>query len=217
MDSNLIEKMVFKNKKIFFILCIAVLSYSNANAQFKEQGHIKYLKLYNKESTAASFLPVSILVGSIFYLINPEVMYENKRLYAGITKEFSVGFGKLGEHRFAVEYSLVFGGNIRNHLRFSYKYDLLLKNNIQPSHMVQGTGVISLGAGYFTDFKAKGIFPELTYGYSLRNHKILIYPHVKLRHTFMFGKDNSDKTDISFGIIFGIANPFIDVNIRREN
>ena len=83
--------------------------------------------------------------------------------------------------------------------------------------MIQGTGVISIGAGYFTDFGAKGIFPELTYGYSLRNHKILIYPHIKIRHTFMFGKDNSDKTDISFGIIFGIANPFIDVNIRREN
>ncbi len=60
-------------------------------------------------------------------------MYENKKLDASITKEFSIGFGKLGEHRFAVEYSLLFGGNIKNHLRFSYKYDLLLKENIQPS------------------------------------------------------------------------------------
>jgi hypothetical protein len=32
----------------------------------------------------------------------------------------------------------------------------------------------------------------------------------------MFGKEYPDKTDFSFGIIFGIANPFIDVNIRRE-
>jgi len=209
--------MVFKYKKIFFASLFIIILCGNTYAQFKDQNHIKYLKLYNKESTAASVLPISILVGSILYLINPEIMYENKRLYAGITKEFSIGFGKLGEHRFAVEYSLLFGGNIKNHLRFSYKYDLLLKENIQPSHMIQGTGVISLGAGYFTDFGAKGVFPELTYGYSLRNHKILIYPHVKIRHTFMFGKDNADKTDISFGIIFGIANPFIDVNIRRDN
>ena len=209
--------MVIKYKKFIFIFCIIITLCSQSYAQFQNRNHLKYLEYYNKESTAASFLPVSILVGSILYLINPEIMYENKKLYAGITKEFSIGFGKLGEHRFAAEYSLLFGGNIKNHLRFSYKYDLLLKENIQPSHMIQGTGVISIGAGYFTDFGAKGIFPELTYGYSLRNHKILIYPHIKIRHTFMFGKDNSDKTDISFGIIIGIANPFIDVNIRRDN
>jgi hypothetical protein len=117
----------------------------------------------------------------------------------------------------AAEYSLILGGNIKHYLRFSYKYDLLLKDNIKPSHMLQGTGVLSLGAGYFTDFNGKGIFPELTYGYSIRNHKLLFYPHIKLRYTYVFGKDKINKADISFGIIFGIANPFIDVNIRRDN
>jgi len=53
--------------------------------------------------------------------------------------------------------------------------------------MLQGTGVVSLGAGYFTNFSKQGLFPELTYGYSLRNHKILIFPHIKIRHAFMFG------------------------------
>jgi hypothetical protein len=209
--------MNLEYKKIFFFSCVIFLFCSNFYAQFKVTypNHQKYLD-YHKESTTESFLPISLVAASIFYLINPEIMYENKKLYAGITKEFSIGFGKLGEHRFAAEYSLILGGNIRNHLRFSYKYDLLLKN-IEPSHNVQGTGVVSFGAGYFTDFGSKGVYPEITYGYSLRNHKLLIYPHVKLRHTFMFDRTKSDNTDLSFGIIFGIANPFIDVNIRRDN
>lgn len=209
--------MVFKYKKNVFLLCIIFLLCSHSYAQFKNQNHLEYLNYYHKESVTSSFLPISIIASSIFYLINPEIMLENRKLYAGITKEFSIGFGKLGEHRIAAEYSLVLGGNIRNHLRFSYKYDILLKKGIQPSHMIQGTGVVSIGAGYFTDFGSKGIFPEITYGYSLRNHKLLIYPHIKIRHTFIFEKDKHDNTDFSFGIIFGIANPFIDVNITREN
>ncbi|MGH2574822.1 MAG: hypothetical protein ACRDFC_03875 [Ignavibacteria bacterium] len=82
--------------------------------------------------------------------------------------------------------------------------------------MLQTTEVISIGAGYFTNFDKKGFFPELSYGYSIRNHKLLIYPHIKFRHTFM-KKDIPDISDLSFGIIFGIANPFIDVKIRREH
>jgi hypothetical protein len=208
--------MLYKYKKICLALSAVIVICSNSSAQFKDpfRAHLKFSE-FRVQSAAASFLPISIIAGSIFYLINPEIMYENKKLYAGITKEFSVGFGKLGEHRFAVEYSLILGGNIRNHLRFSYKYDMLLKN-IEPSHNVQGTGVVSFGAGYFTDFGNKGIYPEITYGYSLRNHKLLIYPHVKIRHTFMFDRTKPDNTDFSFGIIFGIANPFIDVNIRRD-
>jgi hypothetical protein len=111
---------------------------------------------------------------------------------------------------------MIFGGNIKHRIRFSYKYDILLKSGIEPSHMLQGTSVFSLGAGYFTDFHGKGLFPEITYGYSIRNHRLLLYPHVKFRHTFMIDKDKPDITDFSFGIILGIANPFIDVNIRRK-
>lgn len=167
-------------------------------------------------SKTASVLPISIGVLTAVYLLNPLVEYVDRKVYAGLTKEISVGFGKFGEHRTAVEYSMVFGGNIRHYLRFSYKYDILLKPGIEPSHMLQGTPVFSVGAGYFTDFKGKGIFPELTYGYSIRNHKFLFYPHIKLRHTFMLTKDKADITDFSFGVMLGIANPFIDVDIRRK-
>ncbi len=200
---------------LILFLFISCVFYSQSN--FSNGQQISLLNKYNTTSQVSSFTTVSVGLGTVLYLINPIVLYDNKRIYAGITKELSVGFGKFGEHRFAFEYSFVFTGNISHHLRFSYKYDLLLKEKIEPSHTLQGTSVLSLGAGYFTNFNKQGFFPELTYGYSLRNHKILIYPHIKIRHTFMFRKQDSDITDISFGIIFGFANPFIDVNIKKRN
>ncbi|HEY3252247.1 MAG TPA: hypothetical protein VGK25_14150 [Ignavibacteria bacterium] len=159
---------------------------------------------------------VSIAAAIGLYLLNPIVIYESKKLYMGITKEFSIGFGYFGEHRIGVEYSFIIGGNIRNYLRASYKYDMLLNKNLKPSNSLQGTGVFSIGAGYFYDFDKHGAFPEFTYGYSLRNHKLLLYPHIKLRHTFMFKKEYPDITDISFGLMVGIANPFIDLKIRKK-
>jgi hypothetical protein len=197
---------------LFSLFCCDICSQQNIS----EHQPVLLLNKENTTTSTSSFTTVSVGLGAVLYLINPIVLYENKKIYAGITKELSVGFGKFGEHRFAFEYSFVFTGNISHHLRFSYKYDLLLKQNIEPSHTLQGTGVLSLGGGYFTNFNKQGFFPELTYGYSLRNHKILIYPHIKIRHTFMFRKQDSDITDISFGIIFGFANPFIDVNIKKR-
>lgn len=199
----------------------------NINSQVNLQQNFSLTGLKLKKSTyeyklpdltgkTSSVLPISIGVLAAIYLLNPMAEYTDRKVYAGLTKEFSIGFGKLGEHRTAIEYSMVFGGNIRHYLRFSYKYDILLAAGIEPSHMLQGTGVVSVGGGYFNDFNGAGIFPEITYGYSIRNHKLLFYPHIKLRHTFMFSKDKSDITDISFGVILGIANPFIDVDIKRK-
>ncbi|HAX47585.1 MAG TPA: hypothetical protein PK605_12475 [Ignavibacteria bacterium] len=206
-----------------FLLFIAFNAYSQVNLQ--QNFSLTNLKLKSKTTErklpglagkTSSVLPISIGVLTAIYLLNPLVEYTDRKVYAGLTKEVSVGFGKLGQHRTAAEYSMVFGGNIRHYLRLSYKYDILLAAGIQPSHMLQGTSVISVGAGYFTDFKGRGIFPEITYGYSIRNHKLLFYPHVKIRYTYMLTKDKPSITDLSFGVILGIANPFIDVNIRRK-
>ncbi|MCC7159099.1 MAG: hypothetical protein IT281_06150 [Ignavibacteria bacterium] len=197
---------------IMIIILVSACTF-NSFSQFKFNENYK---IFDKGSRNSSVLPVSIGILTAVYLLNPQIEYTNKKIYAGLTKEFSVGWGKLGEHRTAVEYSLIFGGNLRHYLRFSYKYDFLLSPGIQPSHMLQGTSVISFGGGYFTDFNGNGAFPEITYGYSIRNHKFLFYPHIKLRHTFMFRKDKPDITDFSFGVILGIANPFIDVDIQRK-
>ena len=199
----------------------------NVNSQVNLQQNFSLTNLKLKSTSAShklpelsrktsTVLPISIGVLTAIYLLNPMVEYTDRKVYAGLTKEISVGFGKLGEHRTAFEYSMVFGGNIRHYIRLSYKYDILLSEGIEPSHMLQGTSVVSIGGGYFTDFKGKGIFPELTYGYSIRNHKLLFYPHVKLRYTYMLTKDKPSITDISFGVILGIANPFLNVDIRRK-
>ena len=217
-----LKSITYKSAALI-MLFIALNSYSQVNLQqnfslteLKLKNTKKDHKLPELAGKTSSVLPVSIGVLTAIYLLNPLVEYTDRKVYAGLTKEVSIGFGKLGEHRTAAEYSIIFGGNIRHYLRLSYKYDILLADGIEPSHMLQGTSVISVGAGYFTDFKGKGIFPEITYGYSIRNHKLLFYPHVKLRHTFMLTKDKPSITDISFGVILGIANPFIDVDIRRK-
>jgi len=209
-----------KNKlmKIITYLILILLISGNIYSQnyFSDSQPVSLFDKENTNTSAFSITTVSIGIAAILYLINPIVLYDNKKVYAGITKELSVGFGKSGEHRFAFEYSYIFTGNNPSHLRFSYKYDFLLKDKIEPSHMLQGTGVISTGAGYFTNFNKTGFFPELTFGYSLRNHKLLIFPNVKIRHTFMINKNATDITDISFGIILGFANPFTEVNIKRN-
>jgi hypothetical protein len=161
------------------------------------------------------FIPVSIGVASFFYLLNPIILYENDKVALGVTKEFSIGFGDFGEHRFAFEYSYIFRQNYDHHFRLSYKYDYFLTSGIEPSNMLQGTGVVTFGAGYFNGITYHGFFPEITYGYSIRNHKLLIYPHMKLRYTYIVQENKSNITDFSFGIMVGFANPFIDKKIRR--
>ncbi len=194
--------------------------FSQSEFPFRENNFYKKSRLQNNNAevyrSGSTVLPISIGVITAIYLINPIFELSDRKLYLGLTKELSFGWGKLGEHRTSAEYTMIFGGNVRHHLRFSYKYDFLLRTGIQPSHMLQGTSVISAGAGYYTDFNSNGIFPEITYGYSIRNHKLLFYPHIKLRHTFITDKEKPDITDLSFGIILGIANPFIDLDIRRK-
>lgn len=202
-----------KYSVLFVILFLYPYNSRGQETYINTNNALHFISDQNKSSAT---LPLSIGVVSVLYLINPVLIYENKKVYAGITKEVSLGWGKMGEHRTAFEYSLILGGQLRHFIRFSYKYDILLDKKIEPSHMLQSVPVISAGAGYFNDFRGGGVFPELTYGYSIRNHKLLIYPHIKLRHTFMLNQDKPDITDISAGIMIGFANPFIDVNIRRK-
>jgi hypothetical protein len=206
-------------QKIIINIILLLFTCSNSYSQINSSTSQPNL-LPDKENTINSAASSSVLyigAAAFLYFLNPILIYENKRIYAGITKELSAGFGKMGQHRLALEYSLIFTGNISHHFRLSYKYDLLFDSKIEPSNNLQGTSALSIGGGYFTNFDKQGIFPELTLGYSLRNHKVLIFPHIKIRHTFMFKKQDSDITDISFGIILGIANPFMDIKIRRDN
>jgi hypothetical protein len=201
-----------KNCLILFLFVIIVCSINSQNILLNPEKN----KTHFSAGSVGSLYPISIAAAAGLYLLNPILVYDDKRLFMGITKEFSIGFGYFGEHRFSFEYSFIVSGRIRHHIRTGYKYDILLKENIKPSNSLQGTGVLSIGGGYFNDFDKQGAFPEVSFGYSLRNHKLLIYPHIKLRHTFMFAREDTDITDISFGFMLGIANPFIDLKISRS-
>ena len=174
------------------------------------------IHLFKKNETTNATLPLAIGLVSILYLVNPIILLEDKRVSAGLTKEISLGFGYFGEYRIGAEYSIIIRESQRNHLRLSFKYDILLKD-VKPSNMLQSSSVISIGGGYFTDFDGYGFFPELSFGYSIRNDKFLFYPHLKLRHTIMTEKNKSNITDFSFGILIGFANPFIDLKIRNKH
>jgi hypothetical protein len=200
-------------RKNIAILLILLLASSTGSQNILPQP--EYHKKYKETKSASTLYPVSLAAAIGLYLLNPILVYDDKSLSMGITKELSVGFGYFGEHRLGFEYSFIVSGRIRHHFRFGYKYDYLL-SDLKPSNTLQGSAVVSFGTGYFTDFEKNGIFPEITFGYSLRNHKLLIYPHLKLRHTFMFKAGNTDVTDFSFGFMVGIANPFIDVKIRQK-
>ena len=164
---------------------------------------------------SASTLPIAIGVISFLYLLNPIVLFENDKISGGITKEVSLGFGDFGQHRFSGEYSYLFRQDLSSNFRLAYKYDFLLKSGIRPSNFLQGTPVLTVGAGYFTNFSNHGFFPELAFGYSIRNHKLLFYPNIKIRYTYV--KNGSGISDISAGIVLGFANPFIDMKIRRDD
>ena len=160
-------------------------------------------------------IPVALGVVGFFYLLNPIVLFENDKIALGITKEVSVGFGYFGQDRLSFEYSFIFRDDHTSHFRLGYKHDFIMAD-ILPSNFLQSTGVLTLGASGFTDLDGYGISPEVAYGFSFRNDKLLIYPHVKGRYTYTFGEQRSNIIDFSFGLMLGIANPFTDLKIRRS-
>ena len=202
------------NVIILFLLICLLPSIGKAQeslvAPFNNTLHLKDIS-----ETGNSTLPIGIGVATFLYLFNPIALFQNNKIGGGLTKEISIGFGYFGEHRLATEYSYIFREGSSSHLRFGYKYDLLLKNNLTPSNLLQGTSVISFGTSYFYDFEFHGVSPEISYGYSIRNDKLLIYPNLKIRYTYL--PKGSDIFDFSVGFMIGFANPFIDLNIRRVN
>jgi hypothetical protein len=200
-----------------FILLTLIFILSNKIIFSQQLKPLYKLKLYSpkeKTVTGSSILPISIGVASFLYLFNPIVLLENNKIAGGLTKEISLGFGYFGQYRVSFEYSYLFRKDLNSNIRFGLKYDFLLKKGIKPSHLLQGTPTITLGGGYFSNFSNPGYFAESSYGYSIRNDKFLFYPNLKLRYTYVLHGANI--FDFSFGILIGLANPFIDLKIRRK-
>jgi hypothetical protein len=137
----------------------------------------------------------------VMMVVNPIVTYEDKRFDFGLTRELTLGFGKQGEYRVSAEYSYLFKDAYRHQLRISAKYDIM--SHISRGDFISSRSVITFGAGYFIDGSGKGLFPEITAGYRIGESAIILYPYIKIRHTFMLTKDKPSITDFSCGAIFG--------------
>ncbi|MBK8552034.1 MAG: hypothetical protein IPL53_13605 [Ignavibacteria bacterium] len=199
-----------------FILLVLIFLLSNKVIISQDITPLFDLKLNSpkeKTESANSTLPIAIGVAGFLYLFNPVVLIENDKIAFGFTKELSLGFGYFGQHRISAEYSYIFVNSLKSRLFIGFTEDILLKK-IKPSNTMQGTSVIALGSGYFTNFDRSGVYGDVAYGYSIRNDKLLFFPSVKLRFTYVH--NGSDILDISAGIVIGIANPFMDLKIRRS-
>lgn len=218
-------KKVIRNTVILFVLLMTFTVQSYAQSVdssvvfLKNQPELKLLKLDTENAPSLkpenSTLPLALGIVIFLYLLNPMLLVEDG-LAVGMTKELSLGFGDFGQYRLGAEYSFIFRSLNKSQLRFSGNYDILTKD-IEPSNLLQTTGALSLGGGYFTDFDSDGFFGQAAYGFSIRNDKMLIFPHVKARYTVIPTKNRNNIFDLSFGVIIGLANPFIDLNIRRKH
>ncbi|MBK8981469.1 MAG: hypothetical protein IPM38_03890 [Ignavibacteria bacterium] len=179
-------------KLIFLTILFSIVSSGTLSAQQSGSRLISenpYLN-FPQDSHQTAIENISLL--AILFPLNPIFLIENKRFYAGITKEFSVGKFPFG--RFAAEYSLIFRETRVNHLRLSYNFDIpLVAGDIAAV-------ILSAGGGYFTDFDKKGYFPQLSFGILLPATEIIaVNLYFKTRYTFMDDKSKSDIFDISLG------------------
>ena len=160
-------------------------------AQNKNCSDIKSSAFYKK-----SDVPVELaLAVAPVILINPILVFEDKKIFWGLTKEIS--FSSLRFGRLAFEYSFLFRTFNKNHLRFSYNYDFMYQQGSTWLYYA-----ISPGAGYFTDTQNKGAFLQLSTGFFVPTPLMFLHFYLKYRFTKIFTKDKSDIHDISFGTGF---------------
>lgn len=199
--TELWKQMQVKLNKLFSVIFFLLVFYPVHSQQIFTPQNCN-LKTYTSESAGGAIVFTAFVVISA---VNPIIMLEDKKIYGGFTREFTLGFGKYAEYRISAEYSFLFRTHYKHHLRLSAKYDILSK--LSKTEWLDTRQVISFGAGYFYDGDGSGIFPEFTAGVRIGESEYLLVPYVKLRHTFMLKKDKPDNTDFSAGMIIGII-PF---------
>ncbi|MBK8551207.1 MAG: hypothetical protein IPL53_09175 [Ignavibacteria bacterium] len=156
-----------------------------------EEFNLNFPSSLNEIESASSISTYKII--AFLFPLNPIFLVEDKRFYAGITKEFSIGAFPYG--RAAAEYSLIFRKTRLNQLRFSYNFDIPLEVSDFGAFM------LTVGAGYFTDFYKEGFFPQASLNIMLPfNDNIGINAYIKFRNTFVTDDNESDIFDFSLGL-----------------
>lgn len=153
--------------------------------------HVENFRLHKKTDA-----PTGMFAGLIFLsFINPILVFEDKKIFWGLTKEISKSFYPYG--RLSFEYSFLFRTFNKNHFRFSYNYDHVFENR---SDFVIFT--LSPGAGYFTDTENNGAFVQGSGGLFFPTPVFMGHLYMKYRFTKIFDKNKSDIHDISLGLGF---------------
>jgi hypothetical protein len=171
--------------------------------------HRDYTKLSLSKDKATN---VPDLFGTAAFItslvINPDVIYENKKVNFGLTKEVSVLMPFLNTKglralcRPGIEYTYIFREGRNHHLRGFLNFEI----PVETSDFVIVTW--GIGGGYFTDFKKSGAFPQTSLDLIIPVMEgFALIPYLKLRHTFMSDRAQSDITDLSIGMGFSFM-PF---------
>lgn len=203
-DPYFCDMHIIKNLShiVLFLLLITAASLSQENELTLKLKEKPALNLHEAEKNKLhpvyrkSDMPTHLFAGGIFLaLINPVIVFEDKKVFWGLTKEISIAFFPYGRLNF--EYSFLFRTFNKNHLRISYNYDFIEKSR---SDWVMFR--ISTGAGYFTDTKNSGSFIQGSAGYFIASPIVIFDLYLKYRFTYTFNKNKSDIHDISLGMGF---------------
>jgi two-component system alkaline phosphatase synthesis response regulator PhoP len=179
-------------------LLLRVTKLINKNLKLRDKSSVGDTYSFGGHTLDFKAQEATLANGSTIQLSKKETMLlklliENKKFYAGFTKEIS--YGKFPYGRLALEYSFIFRETRLNHLRASYNFDIPLETGDFFAFL------ISVGGGYFTDFDKEGYFPQASLSLLLPfSDEIGSMPYIKFRHTFMTDKSKSDISDFSLGL-----------------
>jgi hypothetical protein len=193
---------------ITIILFAGLLNTSHSQVlNLKNAGEILPTDFTKFSSAKDRATNVPDLLGTVLYttslIINPEILYENKKVNFGLTKEISLIFPFMNTNviralsRIGTEYTYVFRDGRNHHLRGFFNLEI----PIEAADYIAIT--CGIGGGYFTDFKKSGAFPQTSLDAIIPvSDGFALIPYIKLRHTFMFDRTQSDITDFSAGMGF---------------
>ena len=151
---------------------------------------------HNSTHFKKSDAPTGMFAGLIFLtFINPIVVFEDKKVFIGLTKEISKSFYPYG--RISFEYSFLFRTFSKNHFRLSYNYDHVFEN--RSDWLIFA---LSPGAGFFSDTEKNGAFVQGSGGMFFPTPIFMGHLYLKYRFTKVFDKNKSDIHDISLGMGF---------------
>jgi len=149
---------------------------------------------HNSAHFKKSDAPTGMFAGLIFLtFINPIIVFEDKKIFWGLTKEISKSFYPYG--RISFEYSFLFRTFNKNHFRFSYNYDHVFQNRSDWLMFV-----LSPGVGFFTDTEKNGASVQCSGGLFFPTPIFMAHLYLKYRFTNVFDKNRSDIHDFSLGM-----------------